>query len=93
MRFTNRWIAEALDASEEEDTTKHTKVLINCWAGISRWKNKSELAIVRGKCLAIFNQSIVLGIEQLGKITGQPPWQLPFSWSTGIWTSNKQSDR
>ena len=38
MRFTNRWIAEALDASEEEDTTKHTKVLINCWAGISRWR-------------------------------------------------------
>jgi len=33
---TGRWIAEALDASEEEDTTKHTKVLINCWAGISR---------------------------------------------------------
>ena len=33
---TGRWIAEALDASEEEDAAKHSKVLINCWAGISR---------------------------------------------------------
>jgi len=31
-----RWIAEALAASEEEDTGKPSKVLVNCWAGISR---------------------------------------------------------
>jgi len=34
-----RWIADALGASdscEEEATLKPSKVLINCWAGISR---------------------------------------------------------
>ena len=36
MNCTNRWIAEALAASEEEDTAKPSKLLINCWAGISR---------------------------------------------------------
>ena len=39
MNCTNRWIAEALAASEEEDTGKPSKVLVNCWAGISRWRN------------------------------------------------------
>ena len=31
--------------------------------------------------------------DEIRKMAGQPHWQLPFLWSTGIWISNKQSDR
>ena len=83
MNCTNRWIAEALAAGEEEDTGKASKVLVNCWAGISRWRNHTgEVVVKKAKAK-----------DEIRKIAGRPRWQLPFSWSTGIWTSSKQSDR
>ena len=56
MNCTNRWIAEALAASEEEDTGKPSKVLVNCWAGISRWRNDTGEWPQRLRLKLLFHQ-------------------------------------
>ena len=56
MNCTNRWIAEALAASEEEDTGKPSKVLVNCWAGISRWRNDTGERPQRLRFKLLFHQ-------------------------------------